>query len=193
MEQKKFSRSKIGPVGQKVLLLLMAGVALGLSGRPDKYFRVIRSARKEWKKINRINNRSLHQTIKNLYRSKLIEWRENKDGTLTITLSENGKKKAFRYNFTEMEIKKPLRWDKVWRMVIFDIPEKFKRGRDALSAKLKELGFYSMQKSVFIHPYDCKNEVDFIVENFNLRPYVRFLIVKETDIDLHLKTKFGLK
>src|SRR3989344_4593151 len=60
------------------------------------------------------------------------------------------------------EIKKPARWDKLWRLVIFDIPEEERTGRMALAAKLKELGFYPLQKSVFIHPYECKDEIDFI-------------------------------
>jgi len=58
---------------------------------------------------------------------------------------------------------------------------------------LKDIGFHSLQKSVFIYPYECKKEVDFIVEFFELRPYVRFLVVKQTDIDLELKQKFGLR
>ena len=61
-----------------------------------------------------------------------------------------------------------------------------------LAEKLKEIGFYPMQKSVFIHPYECKDEIDFITEIFNLSPYVRFLRVNNTDIDLDLKNKFRL-
>ena len=77
-------------------------------------------------------------------------------------------------------------------MVVFDIPENKNRGRKALAAKLKELNFYPMQKSVFIHPYECKDEIDFITELFELAPYVRFLRVKDVDIELDLKNKFHL-
>jgi len=59
-------------------------------------------------------------------------------------------------------------------------------------SKLKSLGFYPLQKSVFIHPYECKNEIDFIVEMFNLAPYVRFLRVKDVDVELDLKERFRL-
>lgn len=187
--RKGFYRFKIGPTGQKVLLLLGTGLALGLTHRPDQYFRIIKSTHQEWKKID---NRSLHTAIKRLYQSKMVDYKENDDGTVTLTLSKNGENRLLRYNLDKIKIKKPVRWDKVWRLVIFDIPENFKQGRNALAAKLKQLGFYPLQKSVFIYPYECKNEVDFIVEIFNLRPYVRFLVVKETDIDLDLKNKFRL-
>ena len=109
-----------------------------------------------------------------------------------MTLTSNGKKKVIQYNLDSIKIQKPGRWDRLWRLVIFDIPEEERRGRNALAAKLKELGFYPLQKSVFIHPYECKNEIDFIVEIFNLRPYVRFFIVKETDIEPDLRNRFNL-
>lgn len=174
---------------QKILLLLGGGLALGLSGRPDKHFRIMRGMAKEW---NNINRRALYNAIRKLYRSKMVSYTE-KDGITAMVLSENGKNKVLEYNLEKMKIRKPDQWDKIWRMVIFDVPEDFKRGRNALAAKLKQLGFYSMQKSVFIYPYACKNEIDFIVEIFGLRPYVRFLLVKETDIDLDLKHRFKIR
>ncbi len=186
---KKFSRVKIGSVGQKILILLGAGLALGLSGRPDYYFRILKSANREWGKINQ---RSLREAVRKLYQSKLIDYRENDDGTVSLILNDEGKQRVLRYDLDNIEIKKPAKWDKLWRMVIFDVPEHLKKGRNALAAKLKQLGFYPMQKSVFIYPHECKNEVDFIIEIFGLKPYVRFVLVKETDIDLDLKRKFNL-
>ena len=179
----------LGPVGKKILLLLSAGLALSLTRRPDTYFRIIKSTAKEWRKIN---ERSLREAIRKLYGSKIIDYRENKDGTVKLVLTGAGQKKALVYNLDKIEIKKPAQWDKLWRLVIFDIPENKKKGRMALALKLKEIGFYPMQKSVFIHPYECKNEIDFIVEIFDLAPYVRFLRVKDIDIELDLRSRFRL-
>lgn len=183
-------RLQLGPVAQKIILLLEGGLALSLTQRPDAYFRIIKGITKEWQAINQ---RTLHESIKQLYQSKMIDYKENNDDTITLILSDEGKKRALRYNLDKLEIKKSARWDGLWRMVIFDIPEHLKQGRNALAAKLKQLGFYPLQKSVFIYPYECQNEVDFILEIFNLRPYVRIILVKKTDIDLDLKNKFKLK
>jgi len=174
---------------QKVLLLVEGGLILGLTKRPDKYFKVVKKISKEWQKIN---ERSLRTAIRKLYQSKLIDFKEKSDGTVSMTLTNNGKKKIIQFNLDSIEIKKPKLWDRLWRLVIFDIPEGERRGRNALAVKLKEIGFYPLQKSVFIHPYECKNEVDFIVELFNLRPYVRLFTIKETDIELDLRSKFNL-
>ena len=179
----------LGPTQKKILLLLEDGLALSLTRRPDTYFRIVKKFTKEWKKINEL---SLRRSIKRLYKSKLIDCRENRDGTVRLTVSEGGKNKILEYNLDMVEIKKPARWDKLWRLVIFDIPEEKKSARAALAFKLKELGFYPMQKSVFIHPYECKDEINFITEIFELEPYVRFLRVKDVDTELDLKNRFHL-
>jgi len=179
----------LGPASKKVLLLLEAGFILSLTRRPDYYFRILKKVSKEWKEIN---ERYLRETIKRLYRSKLIDYKEANDGIVELTLSEKGKNKILKYNLDRIEIKKPARWDKLWRLVIFDIPEEERTGRMALAAKLKELGFYPLQKSVFIHPYECKDEIDFITEIFDLAPYVRFLRVKDIDIEQDLEERFRL-
>lgn len=63
----------LGPVGKKTLLLLSTGLALSLTRRPDYYFRIIKSASKEWRKIN---ERSLRESIRKLYKSKIIDYKE---------------------------------------------------------------------------------------------------------------------
>ncbi len=183
------SDERLGPKAKKILLLLETGITLSLTRRPDIYFSILKKTAKEWKKIN---ERNLRDAIRRLYKSKLIDYKENKDKTVTIVLSERGRKRILRYDLDKIQIKKPLKWDNLWRLIAFDIPEDKKPGRTALVAKLKELGFYPMQKSVYIHPYECEDEVNFIAEIFNLASYIRFLRVKDIDIELDLKNRFRL-
>lgn len=84
------------------------------------------------------------------------------------------------------------KWDSQWRIVIFDIPERFKKARNALSLTLKKMGFYPLQKSVFVHPFECADEIDFVIEFWNMRPYVRLVLATHIDNELHLKNHFGL-
>ena len=74
----------------------------------------------------------------------------------------------------------------------FDIPEKFKIARNALREKLNDLGFLKYQKSVFIYPYECKDEIDFIIEFFEVKPFVRYIIAEKIDNELDFKKKFNL-
>jgi DNA-binding transcriptional regulator PaaX len=87
---------------------------------------------------------------------------------------------------------KKEKWDGKWRMVAFDIPERFKRGRDALRHKLKNIGFRELQKSVFVFPYDCQKEMSSLVELFGLKQYVRFGVLELLDNEDVLKKIFEL-
>jgi hypothetical protein len=132
--------------------------------------------------------------IKSLYylnRKRLVSITE-KEGQQILTLSEDGKKRVFRFNLDQIAVKKPRRWDGYWRIIIFDIPERKKQGREALRSKLKQLGFHPLQKSCFIHPFDCKSEIDFISEIFEVSPYVNFIVAKEIEGAMLLRKFFGL-
>jgi len=179
---------KGNPLKQKILLLLLTGVALGFSYNPKQQYKLVKALGREWRKIDREN---LRREIRNLYRSRLIESKENLDRSFTYVLTNKGKIRALTYHFQEMKIKES-HWDGKWRVVIFDIPEKLKTSRNALRDKLKELGFHKLQKSVFVFPYECKDEIDFVVEFFNLRKYVRYGIFDFIDNDLHLRKIFHL-
>src|SRR3989344_3124525 len=182
-------KARMGLVKKKVLVLLLAGVALGLTRSGKKQLWILQQIPKEFKKIER---RALNRAINSLYTSHLITERENRDGTTTLILNENGKKKALIFNIDELKIKKPVRWDGRWRIVMFDIPEKIRRLRDSLRLHFQELGFAELQKSVFVHPYSCNKEIEFLVELYNARKYVRFILADEIDNELHLKEKFHL-
>jgi DNA-binding transcriptional regulator PaaX len=178
-----------GEIQQKILLLLLGGLALGLSGSPKTYFQILKGITKEWKEIEA---RALRRAIRSLYESKLVTEKQNPDGTITIILTAQGKQKALTYDFEKMEIKKPQKWDEKWRVVLFDIPENRKKIRDALRFHLKNLGLYEFQKSVFVHPYDCQDEIDYLIEFYDIRRFVRFIVADSIDNELHLKKHFNL-
>lgn len=179
----------IGSTQKKILLLLAGGLSLSLSHSPHQYFRILKMLGKEWREINQD---SLRKAIKGLYQSRLIDIKENPDNTVTMVLSTNGKKKVkiLTYNLENVSVKIPQHWDKLWRLIIFDIPKHMKKEREVFRTKLRHLGFYLLQKSVYIFPYNCSDEIDFLIEFLNVRPYVRQLVVKEIDNEIHLKDIF---
>lgn len=170
-------------------MLLLTGVSLGFCRSPRQYFYILKQCRKEWKDIER---HQLSRLIKEFYKERLVEYKEEKDGSVTIVLTEDGRKKALNYQIDEIEIKKPDKWDNQWRIVIFDIPERRRNAREALRGKLEELGFKKFQKSVFAHPFECEDEINFIVEFFKVRPYVRFMRAASITNEAELKRHFHL-
>jgi len=181
---------RIGNLKKKVLLLLLAGLAFSLTRSYKKQLWILKQMPKEWKKENR---QALERAINSLYTSHLIQEKNHKDGTTTFILSENGKQKALRFNIDKLEIKKPIRWDRKWRIVMFDIPEKLRRMRDSLRLHFREMGLIELQKSVFVYPYSCSKEIEFILEFYNARKHIRFVLAEKIDNELHLKKKFNLR
>jgi len=179
-----------GAIQKKVLLLLLGGIALGLSGSPRRYFQILNAVAKEWSAIDK---RVLKRAIASLYKSKLISGKSNGDGTYTLLLTDHGREKALTYNLETMTIRKPNQWDKKWRIVIFDIPERLRKNRDALRIHLQGLDFFDLQKSVLVHPYDCRNEVEYLIEWYDLREFVRFIIADSIDNELDVAEHFRIK
>jgi DNA-binding transcriptional regulator PaaX len=107
-----------------------------------------------------------------------------------IRLTKEGVERAEKADLDKIEIKKPLKWDKKWRIIFFDIPELNKTARDCLSRKLKELGFLQLQKSVWIHPFYCRDEVAAIGEQYNVRKYVTYIETSYIDSEKELIQKF---
>ncbi|MEK7566681.1 MAG: hypothetical protein AAB527_00910 [Patescibacteria group bacterium] len=176
-------------IRKKILLLLSAGVALGFSRSPAGYFRLLKAVERDWKNLNR---QDIYRRIKEFYEDRLVGFTENKDGTMTVVLTDYGKQKVLRYELDDLEIKKPKKWDGKWRVVIFDVPEKFKMAREALRQKLKALGFIELQKSAFVFPYECEDEINFISEVFECGWYVKYLRVSYITNEAELLKKFEL-
>ena len=130
--------------------------------------------------------------IKEFNHDRLVKYREHSDGSISIIITEEGREKALKFNVDSLIIFKPAHWDKRWHLVFFDVPEKKRRGRDALRLKLRELGFYEWQKSVFVHPYPCRDQIDFIVEFFELRPFVRYGDLINPTNEAELRLHFNL-
>jgi hypothetical protein len=130
--------------------------------------------------------------LKRLQARECLAYYELPDGSLKIVLKSRGRQIALRYKFNELRIKIPPRWDGKWRLVMFDIPHTKKSAREALRQKLKELGFYQLQKSVFIFPYECANEIDFISEVFEIRNHILLITTNDFEGAEKLKYRFGL-
>lgn len=54
------------------------------------------------------------------------------------------------------------KWDKMWRIVMYDIPENKRAKRDAVRANLQTLGFYGLRSGVWVHPAECAQLLDSI-------------------------------
>ena len=135
------------------------------------------------------------QRYKRLWKSfekhKLVRVVETTSGT-TVEITEEGLKKALKYKSESVEIKKPKSWDKQWRLVIFDVPEKKKNLRDQFRRHLVKLGFYRLNRSVFVHPYPCFDEVEYFRHICGVGEEVTYIVANSIETPAKLNEKFGL-
>lgn len=118
---------------------------------------------------------------------------KKKGHQIYIALTERGRKEAGWLQIDALKIKKPKTWDRKWRIVIFDISQLKKLYRETFRGKLKELGFYPLQKSVWIHPFDCRDEIELLKDFFGLtEKEVRLILAKDIGRDDWLKKIFKL-
>lgn len=118
-------------------------------------------------------NHLVWRNLKTGYVEKII-----KNDVPYLRLTSQGQQKIQR-DFPLLTIQKG-RWDKKWRIVVFDIEETSKRIRERLRNKLKELGFGMLQKSVFISPYNIAQDFLEFLENLGLTDFA--YIIEASDI-----------
>ena len=115
--------------------------------------------------------KDFYNNIFRLISQGLLERQENNKG-IVLRLSEEGKNILLRV--------KPKK-DGVWKMVIFDIPEKQKKVRVVLRAKLKQLNFKKWQNSIWITPYTLNAEIEEELTQLSKHFFVR--LIKTTQIN----------
>lgn len=107
-------------------------------------------------------------------------------------LTSQGKSLLHRWQFADYRLRRPKRWDKKWRVIIFDIPEKKRKTRDDLTRLFRQAGIRRLQNSVWIYPYDCEDIIALLKTDFGIGKYLLYMIVDELENDKHLREEFGL-
>ena len=111
------------------------------------------------------------------YKSNSINFRRNygaslgrlkNDGFIKFSdkdcfvLTDKGQGVLLKFDIDDLKLPdfNPQKWDGVWRVLIFDIPELTRAVRNLFRNKIQELGFYVLQKSVYVTPVACEIEID---------------------------------
>lgn len=181
---KKFTKNEVGEIILSTLLavgFLTFAIAMPNAVQIFKYFNP-KNTKDKWK-INR--------SLTRLEESKLIKKRLVA-GVEQYILTETGKLRAMRYHLYAMKIAKQAVWDGLWRIVMFDVPEDKRNARLAINLALKKLGCVQYQKSVFITPYPCAKEIDFIGQCFDAHRHLRLITAKEINDEPIIKKFFHL-
>lgn len=181
MSQSKEEAAKKKLITQERLLkLLKLGALLAVAVTAPNAIVILKPFLKKEKHWKEYYPFSVNKAMLGLYRKGQVKVSETKNGYI-VRLTKKGKTELLRFDLETMEIKTPRQWDGKWRLVFFDIPEKFKKQRNYLCQKLKALNFYLFQDSVFIHPFPCQKEIEFLREVLCIPHFVKLGLLENVE------------
>ena len=96
----------------------------------------------------------------------------------TVSLTSKGKKKGRMRSLETILLSKVT--DGAHRLIAFDIPEKMRYARDIIRSKLKAFECQQLQKSLYLTPYACEEEIREISRILGIERYVSVL-----KVDIH--------
>lgn len=187
---KYYFRKPKSEIAKDIFTVLLTTGLLIVAAQSPYFAGNMISAFKKWKKYSR---KKVYNAFYQFKKKGLINI-EEKNHQIYISLTPYGKKSAGIFQIDALKIVKPKKWDGKWRILLFDIPEKFKIKREAFRGKLKELGFYQLQKSVWVHPYNCEAEVELLQDFFGLSDKeLRLIVTQDIKNDQVLRDYFLIK
>src|SRR3989338_6188748 len=109
-----------------------------------------------------------------------------------LRLTAKGEEKLRQCELRDYKIIKPKKWDKKWRMLIFDVREERKSLRDKIRRTLIAIGFERLQYSVWVYPYDCEDLITLLKADFKIGKDLLYIISDSIENDTWLKKRFNL-
>ncbi|KKQ31626.1 MAG: Repressor in the phenylacetic acid catabolism [Candidatus Nomurabacteria bacterium GW2011_GWA1_37_20] len=136
------------------------------------------------------NDRKITQAFSGLRRYKFVRHIKGNEKNI-YKITPKGEARLRAVVIDDVEVKTSKNWDGKWRLVMYDLPIRFKKIRNAFRWKLQDLGFFQFQKSVWIYPYPCEEEILFVADFYGVRKHIEILEVNKILDDRQLKTHFG--
>src|SRR3989344_6384462 len=134
---------------------------------------------------------SVRDEVGRLKRKGLVEVRTNGD-EIEVKIKSDGRTELLRYKLRELKLNEGQKWDKKWRLVLFDVVEVERGRRDELRRWLARLGLRQLQKSVWISPWPLEKEVAFLREVLGIPHGVKLITAEKIENDSELRELFDL-
>lgn len=137
-----------------------------------EYAQILKRLRWRW------SRHQFAKFISDLKRRGYIKTKIERDKR-AVMLTPKGFEKSLKINFERKDRKK--RRDNKWQMIIWDIPETYKKTRNRFRAALKLLNYQQLQQSVWICPYDVSRETEKMIRLYGIEDYVRMFLISEIE------------
>jgi len=104
---------------------------------------------------------------------------EKNDWKIIITKKGNDRIRELKYE--TISIPKTKSWDGKFWQVAADIPTKYRSGADAFRLKIKKLGLFALQRTLWFYPFDPRKEIEFVSRFYGIEPFVTVMRIDKLD------------
>lgn len=184
LEKEVRTRTRRNTLQRAVLGTIAAAGLLGIT-------MVAPNALQALEKLGLIPSRRQPEIIQSSWRRLLAAGLLERQGKF-LRVTQKGEARLRQLELYDYKLKKPRRWDKKWRLLIFDIREERKSLRDKIRRTLISIGFARLQDSVWVYPYDCEDLITLLKADFRVGKDVLYIIADAIENDHQLRKQFGL-
>jgi CRISPR-associated endonuclease Cas2 len=136
------------------------------------YFNIDETKNNKKRKHKKPSDVSIRQSLWRLKKAGFVE----KKGK-SFLLTEKGKALANYISLRRKAISQ--KWDKKFRIVIFDIPEKSSKHRDWLRQEVYLLGYKKLQESVYVGKYPLPSDLIKKIKQKKIGNFVNYILAEK--------------
>lgn len=191
--RRKRKKETYAQVKEILTLLAKGGYLLGCFVAPGltRIAPSVLNNQPEWGEWKRFNKTYLRRSLERLEKQGMVAMRKDEEQA-TVRITKFGVQKVLKYALDNFKIKKPKIWDGKWRLIIYDVPAEKRYFQGLFRQVIKRLGLYQLQKSVYLTPFPCETQIQFIKDYFGVKTEVLYMVVNKFEGDESYKKYFDL-
>ncbi len=176
-----------GQIRDVMLTALLVGGMIAIGAVPRTLLPTLGYKPKDQRRFNAYTKTVAHRLVQ----QGLATW-VRRDGTAYLRITAAGRHKISLLKETMKLKDEHRRWDKRWRMVAFDLPERRRVTRAKLRAMMAGVGFIRLQDSVWVYPHDCEEFVALLKAELKIGKDALYAVVEKIENDKSIRVHFHL-
>ncbi len=166
-------------------VVAVAAVAPNLVGAIYKIHKTF----KKKKPLFQQRQKAVAETFFYLKRHGFIDISKTEKGFFA-NITEKGKKRLLKLTMDNVFVPKRQKWDGKWWLVAADVPtKKYRAGADSLRRKIKQMGLFPLQRTMWFYPFDPSAQIEYIANHFGIGNFVTVMEVSRLDKEDEKKLK----
>lgn len=160
--------------------LAVPGLLLGIEKPLAKFFKTMDERQKQ---------RELRRIVSQMKEKGLLVG----DYEHGLQVTEKARRRLVLADIRDLRAQTTTRWDGIWRIIIYDIPEAHAAGRQALADRLRAYGCFQLQKSTWITPFPCRDDIIVLSAHHGVDQFVTYFEATHLDNAKPLIARFARK